>query len=34
MNESLHLITPGPSDFETSHKFYAETLGMKMEICI
>ena len=30
MNQHLHLITLGVRDFETSKKFYAETLGWKI----
>jgi len=29
MNQHLHLVTLGVSDFEQSYKFYAETLGWK-----
>lgn len=29
MNQHIHLITLGVRDFETSKKFYAETLGWK-----
>ncbi|MBI5966154.1 MAG: VOC family protein [Chloroflexi bacterium] len=30
MNQHLHIITLGVRDFETSRKFYAETLGWKI----
>lgn len=29
MNQHLHIVTLGVKDFETSKKFYAETLGWK-----